>query len=87
MRGYLVTCELNKADGYVPLMRALSSMGRRFWGSNHWDPRQWIIHSDLPPDAICEQLRALVYPGDRLLIVAIQDGCWAGITDGVTLEA
>jgi hypothetical protein len=70
---------LHNADGYVQLNQTLSSMGRRLCASNHWDPRQWIIRSDLPPDAIRDQLRPLIFAADRLLVVAIQDGAWAGI--------
>jgi len=62
-------------------------MGGRFWGSNHWDPRQWIVHSDQPARVLRDHLRSLMFPGDRLLVVAIQDGCSAGVNDGVTVEA
>jgi len=83
MSGYLVTCELHNADGYVRLYQTLSGMGRRLWDSNHWDPRQWIIRSDLPPDAIRDQLGSLIFAEDRLLVVAIHEGGWAGINADV----
>jgi hypothetical protein len=66
---YLVVCQLNEPDRYVPaLNRVLGD-----WGARQVLQQSWLIDSDLNANAIIELLRPIVREDDRLLVMELAD--------------